>query len=147
MPAPSSNDILRGSVQFEVVDNPLPQFDLLWIPPANYQSSILYCSFVLTTDANVANRNVTIQIVAPGALTTYRSAPVFVQTAGLTRTYIVSSNTAPNTIIYPLTLQLHLPANNLLVPGFLFRTIIDAMAVGDQISVISLTYVRHALTK
>lgn len=145
MRAQFNSDILRGSLQIDQPANPGAGGNFSYIVPPRFAIEILSCTFTLTTDANVANRNVTVSIFAPAGPSTYRCSPVFVQLATTTRTYVASHQHSPNTIIYPLALQLPIPSRYILYPNWEFATLVDGVQVGDQISGIAIAYMRHAL--
>lgn len=140
-----SSRLLRGSVHTIHVANPAAAADWTDATPVNMYTEIQTIRFTFVTSAAVVNRNVTIQISDAAGNSLYRVNAPFQQTAGQTRHYYCSQHGAPNTVIYPLSLQIPLPQGLVLGQGFFYGSQVEGpMDAADQLSDIYVCVLRCA---
>lgn len=135
--------LLRGELVHQQVTDPAAGSDFGVQFPNFMRQEILYVAFRFITSAAVANRNVTLCFRDGGGTIIWRSTPVVAQTAGQTRYYYASAANGPNTIIYPLALQIALPPLNVLGPFYQLGSVIDAIDIGDQLALITINRLQH----
>lgn len=99
----------------------------------NYYERPIAFAFVLTTDANAANRQVTVQLLTP-ALHVIAAIPIAsVQAASLVYTYTFMAQLSSATAVQALTVMS--PLFNWIIPSsYIIRVGIGSAQVGDQIT-------------
>lgn len=143
MSAPYASELVRGNHVTVEIPDPAAGSDLFYQFPANFFYDCQSLIFRLTTGVAVANRNVRIIIQDDGGRTLFLGSPVVVQVASTIRTYCASQLSAPNTIVYPTSLQLALPPRFVYRQGYVLGALVDAIAAADQIDDAIISMLRH----
>jgi hypothetical protein len=122
--------------------NPAANVELTYVVPANLHWKVWNCSFVLTTDANVANRTVIVLVDDNVANVSYRFPAAGVQAAGISHVYNVGPGLPSATVTIaganPVAYQtIPAPIGLELPEGFRVRTSTINRQVGDQFSAFS----------
>lgn len=127
----------RGFPQASVVANPAVATGISYRVGSSYWERLLSLAFTLVTDANAANRTVTLSILNEDGLTAAAVPTAAVQAASLTRVYTylpnvsVASGPVGSNYLTPLP-QMFLP------PMWTVAVTIGAVQAGDQISAVML---------
>lgn len=145
MSAPLSSNLVRGTLLVVNVPPPAVNTDFLYTLPDQFYYELLYYSFRLICDANVASRYVMVQIGAPGGIAMFTIPPPVAQTASQTRFYWGSQRGAFDTFVYPNALQHIIPTQNVLGPSWEIGSLVDTMQATDQLTDIYIALLRHAI--
>jgi hypothetical protein len=140
-----ASELMRGSFVAVQPANPAPGANFQWVVPNFGYIEIQSIAFRLVTDANVASRNARIVINDDAVNDLYSNTPAVAQAASLTRTYYASQASLVPASAYPNALQLALPPRYILGPGCTVNITVDSIQATDQIALVNICYLRHAL--
>lgn len=135
--------LLRGEIAEELPIDPAPGALWTWTIPNFVRVEVLFVSFTYTADANVANRYVGLEWRRAAGGIFYRTQAIVAQTAGQLRVYHGAEITPAMPVIYPNSLQIQMPVQNLLAPGYQLGVYCDGIQAGDQISASTIIYIGH----
>jgi len=122
--------------------NPAAGANLIYTLPAGYRYQIMAVRMTLATDANVANRNLILQVTDAVPNTLWEVMNLINHAANTTTNYTFSDHGYSHTAFFASRMIAACPIRMTLRAGWIIRTLINNVQVGDQISTAVLTFHR-----
>lgn len=118
--------------------NPAAGANLVYTLPAGYRYQVVSVKMTLATDANVANRNCVLQYTDATPTLLYESTSIS-HAANITNIYIYADFGYKDTAAVAGRLEQAANVHMTLRAGWIVRTLINNVQVGDQLSAIAIT--------
>lgn len=128
-----------GDVQVITPANPAAGANLIYTLPAGYRYQIMAVRMIYASDANVANRNLILQITDAVPNTLWEVMNLLNHAASTTTNYTFSDHGYSHTAFLASRMIAAIPVRMTLRAGWIIRTLINNVQVGDQLSGIAIT--------